>query len=61
MAKIVESKNAEYSVGDYITGTFGWRSHTVANPADQKASVRKVNPALSQPKSTAVGVLGMPG
>ena len=60
--RIVESKNPDYAVGDYITAMFGWRTHTIA-AADQLKLllVTKINPALSQSKSTAIGVLGMPG
>ena len=58
----MESKNTDYAVGDYITALFGWRTHTIV-AADQLKVFRvtKINPALSQPKSTAIGVLGMPG
>ena len=60
--RIVESKNPDYAVGDYITAMFGWRTHTIAAADKLKAlRVTKINPALSQPKSTAIGVLGMPG
>ena len=61
LARIVESKNPNFSIGDYITGRFGWRTHTVSDSENKKAGVRKVSPALTQPKSTAIGVLGMPG
>ena len=58
----MESKNPDYAVGDYITAMFGWRTHSIAAAEQLKAyMVTKVNPALSQPKSTAIGVLGMPG
>ena len=58
----MESKNPDYAVGDYITAMFGWRTHTIAAADHLKTfNVTKINPALSQPKSTAIGVLGMPG
>jgi len=58
----VESKNPDYAVGDYITAMFGWRTHTIAVVEHLKVlKVTKINPALTQPKSTAIGVLGMPG
>ena len=61
VARIADSKNADFSVGDFITGTFGWRSHTVSSPESKQHQVRKVDPVLTQPKSTAIGILGMPG
>ena len=60
--RIVESKNPDYAVGEYITAMFGWRTHTIAAVDQLKLLlVTKINPALTQPKSTAIGVLGMPG
>jgi prostaglandin reductase 1 len=61
VARIAESRSVDFSVGDFITGRFGWRSHSISTPKDQKMGIRKINPALSQPISTAIGVLGMPG
>ena len=58
----MESKNPDYAVGDFITAMVGWRTHTVIGAEQVKTfQVTKINPALSQPKSTAIGVLGMPG
>jgi len=31
VAKIIESKSEKYSVGKYIVGAFGWRTHTVSD------------------------------
>ena len=58
MIRIIDSKNPEYSVGEYITGMFGWRTHTIGNPSSH---ARKIDSSLSAPNSTAIGVLGMPG
>ena len=61
----MESKNAEYSVGDLVVGNFGWTTHTVCNKTQQVATseggVRKLDPAIYTSPSTALGVLGMPG
>jgi prostaglandin reductase 1 len=61
VARIVESKNANFSAGDFITARFGWRSHTIADGTNKLQAARKIDATLSQPKSTAIGILGMPG
>lgn len=57
--RVVESKNSEFKVGDYVVGAFGWRTLTISNGKQ----VSKLNRALytDQKLSTAVGILGMPG
>lgn len=53
-------------MGKYLTGSFGWRTHTILNPdtANDQAGLLPVTlvPDFgSHPVSLALGVLGMPG
>lgn len=57
LGEVVESKAAGFSVGDYIVGETGWRSH--AN-VDAKTA-RRIDPSLFSPASVHLGVGGMPG
>ena len=63
--RVVESKNAEYSVGDLVVGRFGWTTHSISSGAksgdDTTSQVMKLDPAVHSSPSTALGVLGMPG
>lgn len=64
--RIVESRNEKYPVGKYVTASFGWRTHTICNPAsyNQAASLLPLTllPNIDPlPVSLALGVLGMPG
>ncbi|XP_018028153.1 prostaglandin reductase 1 isoform X1 [Hyalella azteca] len=70
VARVIESKNAEYPVGTRLVGQLGWRSHTLlplkkadGTTADDLFS--NFAPLLPEieglPHSTALGVLGMPG
>ncbi|XP_070491673.1 prostaglandin reductase 1-like isoform X1 [Chironomus tepperi] len=65
MAKIVESKNADFPVDSTIFGQFGWRSHTVLNPTEvQNKAFRDcyILPKYGNlPTSLGLGYLGMPG
>ncbi|XP_075978191.1 prostaglandin reductase 1-like [Anticarsia gemmatalis] len=66
VAKIIASRNKSYTEGTYITGSFGWRTHTICNPDDisNKAGLLPITtlPDFSpHPVSLALGVLGMPG
>ncbi|CAB3261598.1 unnamed protein product [Arctia plantaginis] len=66
VAKIIASRNDKYSVGSYVTGSFGWRTHTIFNPdvlSNQPGLLPvtllpDINP---HPVSLGLGVLGMPG
>jgi NADPH-dependent curcumin reductase CurA len=56
VGRIIESKSASFTEGDYIFGMTGWASHAILN----EKAVRKL--ALKQQHLTrALGVLGMPG
>ncbi|XP_044264309.1 prostaglandin reductase 1-like isoform X1 [Tribolium madens] len=63
VAKIIESKNPKYPVGEYVVGEFGWRTHTVASekPGDFFSLPPRVLSFGDLPKSLALGVLGMTG
>ena len=56
VAKVIESRHADYKVGDYITVRNGWQEYGLSNGT----GVRKLDTAAA-PVSTALGVLGMPG
>ena len=56
VARVVESKNPGYEVGDVVNLQMGWQEYAVSNGE----GLRKIEPRLA-PVSTALGVLGMPG
>ncbi len=64
VGQVVQSRNAEWSDGDYVEGMLGWQEHALSKGETVKAryapGVTRVDPALA-PVSTALGVLGMPG
>ena len=55
VGEIVESKNARFAVGDFVTAAFGWQEYGVSNGQ----GARKVSAGV--PLSTYLGVVGMPG
>jgi NADPH-dependent curcumin reductase CurA len=56
VARVIESNNPDFAVGDHVLGTTGVQSHWLSNGK----GVRKVDPeAATLPKY--LGVLGMPG
>nr|XP_029717545.1 prostaglandin reductase 1-like [Aedes albopictus] len=62
VGKVIDSKNAAFPVGASIFGQFGWRTHTVCNPATMKTDQPYVLPSFGNlPISLGLGVLGMPG
>ncbi|KAJ8687620.1 hypothetical protein QAD02_023414 [Eretmocerus hayati] len=68
VAKIIESKNAQWPVGKRVVGNLGWVTHSVINPeAGPDLDLVKVKPYLlpdfgaDLPNSLALGALGMPG
>jgi len=65
VAKIIESKNPEYSVGKYVHGAFGWRNITKANPntiSNGTTFGMYLLPDLgSASESVGIGAAGMPG
>ncbi len=56
VGEVIASENANFAVGDIVTGQFGWTTHAISDGE----GVRKVDPSIA-PISTALGVLGMPG
>ena len=56
VARVIESKHADFAAGDIVEYRFGWQEYAVSDGRE----VRKIDPGLA-PISTAVGVLGMPG
>lgn len=64
--RIVASHNEKYPVGKYVTASFGWRTHTICNPAKYNTMANLLPLTLlpnidPHPISLALGVLGMPG
>ena len=55
VGRVLESKSDGIARGDIVTGMTGWADHAILRGAE----LRKLDP--SQPPSTALGVLGMPG
>jgi len=56
VAKVVESKNPAFAVGDIVDIYMGWQEYAVSNGK----GLRKLDPAIA-PVSTAEGVLGITG
>jgi NADPH:quinone reductase len=56
VARVVESKNPGYEVGDVVNLPMGWQEYAVSNGE----GLRTIDPHVA-PLSTALGVLGMPG
>jgi NADPH2:quinone reductase len=56
VAQVIESRHADFAVGDYILVRNGWQQYAVSNGV----GVRKLDRNVA-PLSTALGVLGMPG
>ncbi|XP_032837273.1 prostaglandin reductase 1 [Petromyzon marinus] len=59
VAKVVESKVAEFHVGSFVVSHAGWRSHSIST-GDSLQALPSTWPT-ELPRSLALGVLGMPG
>ncbi len=57
VGKVVESRHANYAVGDTVTGRFGWQRFAVSHGGDV---LRKLAPTEENP-SRALGVVGING
>ncbi len=57
VGRVIDSKCAAVSVGEYLYGWFGWQDYCIASTA---LILRKVDPDLA-PLSTAAGLLGING
>jgi NADPH-dependent curcumin reductase CurA len=56
VSEVVESRNPQFTVGDFVAGYDGWQQYASSSGKE----LRKLNPDVA-PISTALGVLGMPG
>ena len=56
VSQVVESRNPEFSTGEFVTGYDGWQAYGLSTGKE----LRKLDPKVV-PISTAIGVLGMPG
>jgi len=62
VAKVIESKNKDFSTGVLCAAGFGWRSHTVTDPSKHpELQVVKLPDLGELSPSLALGSLGMPG
>jgi NADPH-dependent curcumin reductase CurA len=56
VGRVIESKNGEFNVGDYVSSMLGWREYFVSGGE----GLTKVDPGLA-PLQAYLGVVGMPG
>jgi NADPH-dependent curcumin reductase len=56
VGEVVESRNPKFSVGQFVTGVFGWQEYALSDGT----GVRKID-TKQAPSSYFLGVLGMPG
>jgi NADPH-dependent curcumin reductase CurA len=56
VGQVVQSRNRDYPVGDYVLGMQGWREYYVSNGSDLTA----IDPNVA-PIQAYLGVVGMPG
>jgi len=64
VAKVIESKNPDYKVGDVVYGHIGWRTHTNVNieiAKKEQTGFYKLPDFQGLPYTHALGALGMPG
>ncbi|XP_040216413.1 prostaglandin reductase 1-like isoform X2 [Rana temporaria] len=59
VARVVESKNPAFAVGDYYVARAGWRTHFISDGKELRALPS--NWPESLPRSLALGSVGMPG
>jgi len=57
VGRVIESKHADFAVGEYLYGWFGWQDYCVCAPG---AVLRRVNPQQAS-LSAAAGLLGING
>ena len=59
VGKVVESKNNQFAVGDYVLGMKGWREYWISdgNPA---SAISKIDPNMA-PIQLFLGIFGMTG
>jgi len=56
VGQVIESKNKEFKVGEYVLGNFGWREYWLSNGND----ILRINSKIA-PIPSFLGVLGMNG
>ncbi|XP_072260521.1 prostaglandin reductase 1-like isoform X1 [Pyxicephalus adspersus] len=59
VARVMESKNPAFSVGDYYVARAGWTTHFISDGKELRALPS--NWPESLPRSLALGAVGMPG
>jgi len=59
VGEVVESRNAQYAVGDRVVGMGGWQQYSVVD-GNQPGALRKVD-TTHVPLSAYLGAVGMPG
>jgi len=57
VGQVIASKHADFAIGTFLYGWFGWQDYCVATPA---SVLRRVDPAQA-PLSTGAGLLGING
>ena len=56
VGRVVESKNEQFKVGDFVLGMFGWREYFISDGT----GILKIDPKVA-PIQAYLGTLGMPG
>jgi NADPH-dependent curcumin reductase len=56
VGEVIESRHADFAVGDLVEGRFGWQNFAASNGV----GVNRVSPALGAPEN-ALGIGGLPG
>ena len=56
VGEVIESRNADFAVGDLVEGRFGWQDYALSDGT----GVRRINTALGAPEN-ALGIGGLPG
>ena len=60
IGKVVESKNDQFAVGDYVLGMKGWREYWISDGGRNNSDVNKIDPNIG-PIQLFLGVFGMTG
>jgi NADPH-dependent curcumin reductase CurA len=60
VGQIIESKNNQFKVGEYVLGNFGWREYWLSNGSSNGSDVMKIDPKMA-PIQWYLGIFGMTG